>query len=207
MSSPQSSASFLFLCLSYGPLPIYGPLSLHDTLPPPQPFFPFAALCSLFGPMSLLRPSALPLQPLHHSGPLPLSTALCPLYGTSHSLSSLWASVPFMALCGTLSPLRSSVTSRALGPLHGPLSPLRSSVPSSTLHLLHGPEPPLRPSAPSKALYPLQGPLYLYDPLNVSRDDDVSQNSETSEMTLMFREIAKTCFAKPFCQNPSYVTD
>jgi hypothetical protein len=107
-----------------------------------------------------------------------------------------------MALCGTLSPLWSSVTSTVLCPLYGPLSPhqlFTSSIAQSP--------PPLRPSAPSKALYPLQGPLYPYDPINVSRDDDVSQNSETSEMTLLFREIAKTCFAKPFCQNPSYVTD
>jgi hypothetical protein len=161
---------------------------------PPRPLSPIA-LCSLYSPLSPLRPSA-------------LSMAHCPLVGT---LSSLWHSVSSTAVCP---PLKPYVLSLALCPLYCPMSPLQHLSPLWPLF-------PLRPSVlsmpsvssttlfPSMTICPLGVPLSslrpyvsLYNPLSLlwpsvsstslcPLDGPLSplKNSETSETTLLFREM------------------
>jgi hypothetical protein len=100
------------------------------------------ALCSLYGPLSPLRPSA-------------PSTVLCPL---DDPLSTLRLSVPSTALCplySSLSLLLPTVLSTALYLLYNYLSPLHPYVLSSAFF------PPLQYFVPYMALCSLYGPLPL----------------------------------------------
>jgi hypothetical protein len=110
---------------------------------PPQPLSPMV-LCSLY---------------------VPLSSALCPLYGPLFLYgppSSLWPSVSSTFICPPLKPYVPSLTlspppqysvlSMALCPLYGPLPPMALSFLYSTLF-------PLRPSILSMTLCFLNSPL------------------------------------------------
>jgi hypothetical protein len=128
---------------------------------------------SLYGPLSLLRPSA-PLQPSI------LSTALCLLY----------CPFPFYS---PLFPLKPSVPSTALCLLYSPLSSLWSSVPSMLVHPLYDPLThsyrtlsPLWHSLPSTALCP------LYPGLSPGRI-----TAKQVELALLFRKMFfQTFFVK-----------
>jgi hypothetical protein len=127
---------------------LYGPLSLQ------WPFVPSTALGLCYG-----STTSTALYLTH--GPLPHSTALCPLNGP---LSSIRPSISSTALCplygprslyGFLYPVRPSVLFTAIclltGPLqlYGPLSSLRSSVLATALCPRYCPLSSLRPSSPS----------------------------------------------------------
>jgi hypothetical protein len=112
------------------------------------------ALCPLYSPLTLLRPSVPSMVLYPPYDPLP-STALCHLNVLLSLLSPLWPSAHLQpsilstALCLLYSPV----------PLYDPLSPLKLSVLSIALCLLYSPLSALQPSVCSTALCPLYGPL------------------------------------------------
>jgi hypothetical protein len=155
----------------------------YCALLPLRPFIPSMALCPLYGPLSSLWHTVLSITRLLYSRLSP-SKALCPLFS---SLSSL---LPYVSSSGLI-PSTTLVSSKALCPLYA-LCLLYNSFPLYDYLSPQGPSvlsmalcPTLQPSVPSMALCFLYGPL---SPL---------KNSETSETTLLFREMfCKTHFVK-----------
>jgi hypothetical protein len=121
---------------------------LYCTLSPPQPYVSSMALCSLYSPLPLLRPSV-PSTALYPS------TALCLLYC---SLSPLQPSVP-----STVFSLYSSLS------LYGPLPLFLPIILSTALCTLYGPLPlaHLWSSVLYMALWPLYSPLFPLPPLSL----------------------------------------